>query len=167
MFSEQDNYFMKLALKEAELTCKNGNLPVGAVLAIDGNFIGASRNTANVDGTWISHAELSLLYKYSSEIKKNKSKRNVLYTTWEPCLMCLGASVSSRINEIVYACPDPNAGASHLESSHVAGWYAKHWPKIREGPFRQESFNLLEKFMEENSDIWGDFLVSFREHTIR
>ncbi len=75
--------------------------------------------------------------------------------------MCLGCSVLSRINEIIYACPDPNGGVSSVNPQNIGKWYVRHWPIFRQGPFRDESFGLLEKFMLENQDKWGDFLKRF------
>ena len=77
-------------------------------------------------------------------------------------MMCTGASVLSRVNEIVYACPDPLGGMSKINPKYLGYWNEKHWPVFREGPFRDESYNLLIKYMEENSKIWGDFLEKFK-----
>ncbi len=159
-----DRYFMGIALEEAKLAYSRGDLPVGAALAIDGKLIGRAGNTANTRNDWVSHAEYSVLYQFSSAIKKNRSGNSVLYTTWEPCLMCMGCSVFSRVSEIVYACPDFKGGVGSINPKdlNLGEWYIKKWPVVREGPLREESFGLLEKFMSENEDIWGDFLDDFR-----
>ncbi len=132
------------------------------LLVIDGTLIGRGGNSANTRSDWTSHAEYVVLHQFSSAIKKRKSDNNVLYTTWEPCLMCAGISRLSRVNEIVYACPDTNGGVSHVNPEIFGEWYAKKWPLFREGPFGEKSFSLLEKFMLENQDRWGDFLERFK-----
>ena len=81
--------------------------------------------------------------------------------------MCLGCSVLSRVNEIVYSCPDPSGGVASINPESIGGWYVKRWPRFREGPFRDESFGLLEKFMTENPEAWGSFLEKFRANLQR
>ncbi|MDP3987391.1 MAG: nucleoside deaminase [Nanoarchaeota archaeon] len=157
-----DEYFMNMALEEARISANRGDLPVGSVLTIDGGLIGRAGNSATSKDDWTSHAEYLVLNQFSSVIKRRKSGDNVLYTTWEPCLMCMGCSVLSRVSEIVYACPDPSGGVASVDPLHLGEWYVKKWPKIRQGPFREESFNLLEKVMLENLDRWGSFLERFR-----
>jgi len=156
-----DEKYMRIALNEAYESYNRGDLPVGAVLTIDNSFEGISGNSANTNEDWTSHAENSLLHKVSWKIKKNPDGFSRLYTTWEPCLMCTGASILSRVNEIIYACRDPIGGVAKLNPKDLGQWYKKHWPVFREGPFREESYNLLVKYMEEN-EIWKNFLVKFK-----
>jgi len=162
MFSQIDKNFMEIALNEAKNCYSRGDLPVGAVLTIDNNLEGISGNSAKTDGDWISHAENSLLHKVSWKIKNNPNGVARLYTTGEPCIMCTGASVLSRVKEIIYACPDPIGGMSKTNLDYIGEWNKKHWPTFREGPFREESYNLLIQYMEENKNIWGNFLGKFR-----
>ena len=153
MFSQIDENFMKLALSEAENCYNRGDLPVGAVLTINDFPEGIAGNSANTNGDWTSHAENSLLHKVSWKIKNHKGAISKLYTTWEPCLMCTGAAVLCRINEIIYACPDPLGGMSKLDKSLLGVWNEKHWPNFKEGPFKEESYNLLVKYMKNNKVI--------------
>ena len=76
--------------------------------------------------------------------------------------MCTGASVLSRVDEIIYACPDPIGGMSKVDSSNLGYWNEKHWPVFKEGPFREESYNLLINYMKENEKHWGTFLKNFK-----
>lgn len=152
---------MKLALNEAENCYIRGDLPVGAVLVINDSLEGIAGNSAKTNGDWTSHAENSLLHKVSWKIKNNKGAISKLYTTWEPCLMCTGAAVLSRVNKIIYACPDPLGGMSKVDSSQLGYWNKKHWPDFIQGPFKEESYNLLIRYMKENKEIWGSFLENF------
>jgi tRNA(adenine34) deaminase len=165
MFSQIDKNFMRIALNEAENCYKRGDLPVGAVLSINGNLEGIAGNSAKTNGDWTSHAENSLLHNVSWKIKQKKG-HSILYTTWESCLMCTGASVLSRVNEIVYACPDFQGGMSRVDPSELGPWNYKHWPIFREGPFGEESYQLLRRYMIENSNIWGNFLKEFQKITL-
>jgi tRNA(adenine34) deaminase len=162
MFSQIDENYMRMALNEAQSCYSRGDLPVGAVLTINENFAGSAGNSAKTSGDWTSHAENSLLHKLSWKIKQNPKGIARLYTTWEPCLMCAGAAVLSRVNEIIYACPDSQGGTSKLNPKLLGSWYEKHWPNFREGPFKEESYNLLIKYMRENRDIWKDFPNEFK-----
>ncbi|MBT3405288.1 nucleoside deaminase [archaeon] len=162
MFNQIDQNFMRLALNEAENCYARGDIPVGAVLTIDNNLEGIAGNSSNNNGDWISHAENSLLQKVSWKIKQKPKGIVRLYTTWEPCMMCAGAAVLSRVNEFVYACPDPNGGFSKVDPKDLGPWYEKHWPTFREGPFKRESYELLKKHMEENIGRWGNFLENFK-----
>jgi len=162
MFSQIDENYMGLALNEAKNCYSRGDLPVGAVLTINDNLEGIAGNAAKTNGDWTSHAENSLLHKVSWKIKSNKGATSKLYTTWEPCLMCTGSAILSRVDEIIYACPDPLGGMSKVNPSYLGIWNKKHWPIFKQGPFKQESYNLLVKYMEENKKYWENFLKSFK-----
>ncbi len=162
MFSQIEENFMRVALNEAKNCYSRGDLPVGAVLTINDNLEGVGGNSAKTNRDWTSHAEISLLSRVSWKMKGNPKGISKLYTTWEPCLMCTGASVLSRVDEIIYACPDPIGGMSKVDSSNLGYWNEKHWPVFKEGPFREESYNLLINYMKENEKHWGTFLKNFK-----
>lgn len=96
-----DREFMGLALEEAKIAYQRGDLPVGAVLTINNNLIGKGSNLATTRKDWVSHAENYLLNNLSRRIKKNKNSQIVLYSTWEPCLMCASVATISYVNRIV------------------------------------------------------------------
>ncbi len=147
MFNESDFKYMKMALGEAKISFQRGDLPVGAVLTIDEKLIGRGGNCANTLDKWSSHAEFIVLDMFSRTLKnKEKSSVSTLYTTWEPCLMCLSISRMNRLDRIVYACPDPIGGATKLNPSKIGEWYTKKWSKIEHGIYKEESFNMLVKY---------------------
>ncbi|HLC77618.1 MAG TPA: nucleoside deaminase [Candidatus Nanoarchaeia archaeon] len=158
-----DEFFMKLALEEAERASKRGDLPVGAVLTLDNVIIGFGGNLATSHKDWISHAENNLLIKYSDKLKKYKGDNSVLYTTWEPCMMCASTAAMSRVKKIIYSCPDPLGGATLFDVENFPQWYKKHWPKIEKGSYEKVSYDLLTIHMEENPEIWERFLPRFKE----
>jgi tRNA(adenine34) deaminase len=160
--NEIDEFFMEMALNEARNCYSRGDLPVGAVLTIDDKVEGSSGNSTITNRDWISHAENSLLHKVSWKIKNNPEGIAKLYTTWEPCFMCTGAAMVSRVDEIIYSCQDPIGGMSKTNLTYLGEWNKKHWPKFREGPFRHESYNLLVQYMEKHKEIWGNFLEKFK-----
>lgn len=151
MSKEKDYEFMKMAMGEAEDGYVRGDLPVGAVLTIDDRYIGRASNTSRTNEHFLFHAEFLLLHNFGGALrKKSKFSVSTLYSTWEPCLHCLGSSVLSRIDKIVYACLDPEGGAMHLNSKTIGSWYEKNWPIIEGGIYEKESCDLLLKYMYEN-----------------
>lgn len=177
-FTRKDRKFMKQAIIEAKKSCDKGNYPVGSVLVMDGKLIGKKGNIINSDKDWISHAENALLNKYSKLIKKKylpsiidsskKPPEIELYTTLEPCLMCLGASILNRVSKIIYACPDPHGGATKIKIDGLPKWYKQKWPKIKEGLYKKESYRLLMEFMEnQKEEYWKKTVKLFNELDIK
>ena len=163
---DNDSEFMQIAINEAKNGYERDDFPVGAVLVINGQLIGVSSNSNKTNLDWMSHAEASLLKKYSKEIKKYKKEGASieLYTTLEPCLMCLGTSFFSRVNRIVFACSDPNGGAAGLKAEHLSKGYTKRWPLIeKNSKYSEESYNLLVDYMKKH-DSWKEVLLSFEDN---
>ena len=150
-FSKKDKIFMNIAIKEARKSFAKGNYPIGAVLVIGGKIIGKTSNSLNTDKNLFSHAEINLMQKYSSKIKKTIDSSNLkieIYTTLEPCLMCLGSSLMHRINRIIFSCPDPRCGATKLNKKTLPKWYIKQWPKIEGGLLKEQSSELLIEYLQ-------------------
>ncbi len=106
---ELDRKFMFNALVEAKKAYSKGQIPIGAVLSIEGRIVDVNSNSQFKNKNWFHHAENILIQRHGERIKDaRKTNKSVeLYTTMEPCLMCLGAMVHSRLSRIIYACPDP------------------------------------------------------------
>lgn len=154
---------MELAINEAKISLEEGNFPVGAVLVIDGKLVGKERNSLHSNRDYISHAEMKLLSKYSSLIKESiKGKNSVvtLYTSLEPCLMCLGAATLNRISRIVYGCDDPFTGAANVQLDTLLPiGYKAILPKISGGLMKVESYDLVVACMQkEETGKWNEAL---------
>ncbi|MFZ1019363.1 MAG: nucleoside deaminase [Minisyncoccia bacterium] len=166
-FLKEDRTFMDMAIKEAKISLDEGNFPVGAVLVIDGKLVGKDRNSIHSNKDWISHAEIKLLSRYSSLIKKEiKNKNSIvkIYTSLEPCLMCFGASVLNRISRIVYACPDPFTGALNIHLNDLPIGYKKMWPKISSGLMKEDSYNLVTACMQkQGTNKWNKALDLYKK----
>lgn len=150
-FSKKDKFFMSIAIEEARKSLLKGNYPIGAVLVIGGKLVGKTSNSLHVDKNLFSHAEINLMHKYSSKIKKtiDSSKLKVeIYTTLEPCLMCLGTSLMHRVNRIIFSCPDPRCGSTGLNEKTLPKWYVQQWPKIKGGLFKEQSYELMLEYMK-------------------
>lgn len=149
--SKQDSIFMKLALEEAKIALKNGDVPVGAVLVIDGKQVGVHKNSTYSNETYGCHAEANVIKENSKRIKEavqDKGLKVELYTTLEPCLMCLGTALIHRIERIIFACPDPHGGATSLKCNELPHWYEEVWPIIIGGLFKEEAFDLMIEYMK-------------------
>ena len=158
-----DDQYMNIALEEAVKAMNEGNLPIGALLLINGNIVGAGRNNQVNSSNYYSHAESLLIGRYASRIKEasKREEKIELFTTLEPCLMCFGTAVHNRISRIVYACPDPLAGATSINSP--TEWYKRRWPEIIKGIQRERAYDLFTGYMENHQDIWENALRQFKE----
>lgn len=140
---------MSLALEKAAHALNCGDFPIGAALVIDGVCVDSESNSNTSDWTWTSHAEHKLILRHSARLRRvvqTERARVELFSTFEPCLMCLGTAVFSRIRRIVYAVPDQSAGAASLDPSRLGEWYCRRWPLMQAGLLRQESEALIRRY---------------------
>jgi tRNA(adenine34) deaminase len=149
VFSPTDRHFMILALEKAVQAFNRGDFPVGSALVVDGVCVDLEANSNTSDWSWASHAEHKLILKHAPLLRRAVQvhrARIELFTTFEPCLMCLGAAVFNRIRRIVYALPDPTAGAACFDVSRLGEWYYHRWPLMQAGLLRYESEQLIQRF---------------------
>ena len=111
-FFPRDEYFMRLALREAERALEHDDVPIGAVIVHDGEVIAAARNERELRHDPTAHAEILALREASARLGSWRLLDTVLYVTLEPCAMCAGAIVLGRVPRVVYAADDPKAGAA-------------------------------------------------------
>ena len=107
---EDDHDYMGLALEEAQAAGQSGDVPVGAVIVIDGNVVGRGRNRREANADPTAHAEIEALRAAASALGHWRVE-GTLYVTHEPCAMCAGAIVNARIARLVFGCANPKAGA--------------------------------------------------------
>jgi tRNA(adenine34) deaminase len=107
----QDEEMMRQALIEAEAALSSGEVPVGAVVVIDGEIKGRGHNLVINSSDPTAHAEIMALRKAAKAVGNYRLTGGVLYSTIEPCVMCAGAIVHSRLARLVYGTSDPKAGA--------------------------------------------------------
>jgi tRNA(adenine34) deaminase len=135
--------FMREALKEAELAGQAGERPIGAVIVHQGQVIGRGRAQHRARHSGIAHAEMNALLQAEQYIQAHIHDGCVIYTTVEPCVMCLGAIVMSDIDHIVYALADNWIKPSPmLEMEHVQ----RHIRHYVGGILVNESVKLWEQF---------------------
>ena len=109
--NQQHEYWMELALKEAELAYDRKEVPVGAVIVKDGKVIGRGSNQIELLQDPTAHAEIIAITAAASHLENKRLENCTLYVTLEPCAMCAGAIVLARIPILVFGAYDPKAGA--------------------------------------------------------
>ena len=109
-----DEKFMAQAVKLAKLAQKNGDVPVGAIIVRNGEILSRAYNKKNAKNNCLCHAEMLAINKACKKLNNFRIDNSVIYVTKEPCLMCMGAILSARINKIVYGCSDKRFGAMYL-----------------------------------------------------
>lgn len=143
-----DDFFMNLVLKEAQKAFQREEVPVGAVVVKKDKLLSQCHNLRETDNNPLGHAELLAIKSASEKLNSWRLEDCQLYVSLEPCLMCMGAIIQSRISELIYACPDPKGGfSSHYGLDKHSSW--THKIKIRSGVGFKESSQLLKQFFKE------------------
>ena len=145
---------MRLALEEAALAARNGEVPVGAVVvAPDGAIVGRGRNAPLQANDPTAHAEIRALREAAQTLGNYRLTGCVLLATLEPCLMCAGALVHARVKGLVYGAADPRAGAvaSRLEGLELP--YHNHTVWHCGGILEEECAALLRDFFSTRRSI--------------
>jgi len=145
-FFPRDEYFMHLALREAERALEHDDVPIGAVVVRDGEVIGAGCNERELRQDPTAHAEILALREAARASGSWRVLESVLYVTLEPCAMCAGAIVLARVPRVVYAAPDPKAGAAGSVLDVLAEPRLNHRPEVAGGLLAEESAALLTGF---------------------
>jgi tRNA(adenine34) deaminase len=142
----RDEYFMRLALREAECAAEHGDVPIGAVVERAGEVIGAGRNERELRQDPTAHAEVLALREAARAVGSWRVLDATLYVTLEPCAMCAGAIVLARVPRVVYGASDPKAGAAGSVLDVLDEPRLNHRPVLEGGLLGQECGELLSEF---------------------
>jgi tRNA(adenine34) deaminase len=137
---------MRVALEEAQKAISHGDVPVGAVVVSDGTVIAARHNERELRNDPTAHAEILALRDASSFVGSWRLDMATLVVTLEPCPMCAGAAVTSRLGRLVYASPDPKAGACGSLYNLCCDPRLNHELAVTPGVLAERSAALLESF---------------------
>ena len=138
---------MRLAIDEAHEAERHGDVPIGAVVvANDGTVLGRGRNERERDEDPTAHAEILALRRAAAALGSWRVLDATLYVTLEPCSMCAGAIVLSRIPRVVFGCTDPKAGACGSVLDITAQPALNHRPEVVGGVLQAECSGLLRAF---------------------
>jgi tRNA(adenine34) deaminase len=139
-------HFMEQALAEAHQAEAGGEVPVGAVVVADGEIIARAHNRPLGATDPTAHAEILALRAAAERLQNYRLTCCDLYVTLEPCAMCVGALVHARIRRLVYAAPDPKAGAVHSCLRLLQAAHLNHQVEVTGGVLAEESAALLKRF---------------------
>jgi tRNA(adenine34) deaminase len=145
-FFPRDEYFMRLAIREAQAALEHDDVPIGAVVVRDGEVIGAAHNERELRQDPTAHAELIALREASRALGSWRVLDAVLYVTLEPCAMCAGAIVLARVPRLVYGATDPKAGAAGSVLDVLDQPRLNHRPAVAGGLLAEECAELLTDF---------------------
>ncbi len=145
-FFPRDDYFMRLALREAERASEHEDVPIGAVVVREGEVVAAAHNERELRQDPTAHAEIIALRAAARSVGSWRILDAVMYVTLEPCTMCAGAIVLARVPRLVYGASDPKAGACGSVLDVLSERRLNHRPEVAGGLVAQECGDLLSEF---------------------
>lgn len=143
------DYYMEQALKEAEKAYKKLEVPVGAVIVKDGKIIARGHNQKETKTDTTKHAEIIAIQKASKKLKSWRLIDCEMYVTLEPCTMCAGAIVNSRIKKVYIGAMDEKTGAAGSVLNIFEDYKFNHNVEVQKGVKQQECENILKQFFKE------------------
>ena len=146
MFTSDDSSFMGLAIQEAEKAFTNNEVPVGAIIVQQNKIIGKGRNRVIENQNVSSHAEIEAIIDASKNVKNYRLNKSTIYSSLEPCHMCVKAIVDARIDKIVFAAPEPKTGSIISIDNLLDRISFNHKVSYRYGLMKEESSKLLKDF---------------------
>jgi tRNA(adenine34) deaminase len=145
-FFPRDDYFMRLAIREAERALEHDDVPIGAVLVRGGEMIASGHNERELRQDPTAHAEVIALREAARAVGSWRVLDAVLYVTLEPCAMCAGAIVLARVPRVVYGASDPKAGACGSVLDVLGEPRLNHRPEVAGGLLASDCGALLSAF---------------------
>ena len=145
----RDEKYMRLALSEATAAAAEGEVPIGAVVVCDGEVIASAHNRREVDNSPSAHAEFLAMEEASRVLKRWRLTGCTVYVTLEPCLMCAGLMVNSRIERCVFGACDPKVGALGTLYDVSCDPRLNHEFQVTSGVLADEAAAQLKAFFRE------------------
>ncbi len=148
--SSQDILFMEEALRLSKAAAQHGNEPFGAVLVKDGAIVYSNENQVHSASDPTFHAEAGLLRRFCAETGITDLREYTLYSSCEPCFMCSGAMVWTRLGRLVYGASNRDLcaifGEEGSDCSHLVFSHSDHQPGVTAGVLRQECLEVLQAY---------------------
>lgn len=139
--------FMKLALKQAERSLAEDEVPIGAVVVKDGKVVSRAHNTRNRSKNAVEHAELTAIQKACKKLNDWRLTGCSLYVTLEPCVMCLGACFNARISEVYFGAYDLS-GQGCIQLAEMVGKTLNHELTLQGGILETECSQILSEYFK-------------------
>jgi len=143
---KNDERYMGVAIESAKIAEDNGDVPIGAVIVREGQIIAKAYNQREQLQDPTAHAEIIALTQAAASVENWHLDGCTMYVTLEPCCMCAGALVLSRMDKLVYGCKDPKAGACGSLYNIVADERLNHRLEVTVGVMEEECSELLQSF---------------------
>ncbi len=150
--TDTDEKYMREALRQAKKAYALEETPIGCVIVHDGKVIGRGYNRRNTDKSPLAHAEIAAIRKASRKIGDWRLEECTMYVTLEPCQMCAGAIVQSRIPRVVIGCMNPKAGCAGSVLNILQVKEFNHQTEIESGVLGEECSELMKQFFRELRD---------------
>jgi|SRR5579884_238064 tRNA(adenine34) deaminase len=147
-----DDYFMREALRQAQKACDAGEVPVGAIVTRAGRIIARAHNQVELLKDATAHAEMLALTQAEAAVGDWRLTECDLYVTKEPCAMCAGAIVHTRIRRVIFGCADPGAGAAGSVLNLLQMPAFNHRCEIASGVLRDACASLLQDFFRQRRE---------------
>ncbi len=145
---QEHEIFMRAALEEAEKAKNEKEVPVGAVIVHEGKIISTGRNRREALKNSVFHAEIEAIHRACKKLGRWRLSGCSLYVTLEPCPMCTGAIINSRISNLIYGANDPKAGSCGSVINLFDLPY-NHKPQVTSGVLKEECSEILSSFFKE------------------
>ena len=140
--------YMSIAMEEARLAAQQGEVPVGAVLVLDGEVVAQAHNQRETTHDATAHAEVLAIRQACAKLQNWRLTGADLYVTLEPCPMCAGAIVNARIGRVIYGAPDSKAGGVDSLFNIVDNKNLDHRVEILSGICETECREVLQEFLK-------------------
>ncbi len=145
---KRKEHFMREAIRQAKKAEALDEVPIGCIIVSGDQIIARGYNRRNTDKNTLSHAELNAIRKASRKLGDWRLEGCTMYVTLEPCQMCAGALVQSRIDEVVIGCMNPKAGCAGSIINLLQMAAFNHQVKITEGVLQEECSSMLTNFFK-------------------
>lgn len=144
-----DEYFMELALAEAQKAAAIGEVPIGAIVVHENQVIGRAHNLRETSKNAVTHAELMAIQQSCEHLENWRLENTTIYVTLEPCPMCAGAILQSRIPRVVYGARDIKAGCVHSLYNLLNDTRFNHECEVTEGVLAEQCGAILTQFFQD------------------
>lgn len=144
-----DQYYMEQAIREAEKAAEQGEVPIGAVIVFQNEVIATGRNKREINQSATGHAELLAIEEANKVLNSWRLENCTLYVTLEPCPMCAGAIIQSRIPRVVYGAKDPKAGCVGTLMNLLQDSRFNHCAEVVSGISEEECSAMLSLFFRD------------------
>ena len=141
-------YYMNLALKEAQKAVLEDEVPIGAIIVCDGKVIARAHNKRDGKNLTYAHAEMLAIEKANKKLGSWRMPECDLYVTLEPCIMCMGAIIQSRIRNIYYGAKDPKGGAVISSINVLEAKNINHHPNVIGGIKEEECSQIISNYFK-------------------